>query len=53
METPMLHQARELSGNLDSQSKLEQAEFSLRVETSAAGQRSNRLFDQLNRSIYP
>lgn len=40
MNTPMLHQARELSGNLDNRSRLEQAEFSLRVETSASGKRA-------------
>lgn len=40
MNTPMLHQARELSGYLDSRSKLEQAEFSLRVETSANGKQA-------------
>jgi lysophospholipase L1-like esterase len=40
MNTPMLHQARELSGNLDSRSKLEEAEFSLRVETSASGKKA-------------
>jgi lysophospholipase L1-like esterase len=37
MDTPMLSQARDLSGALDNRSKLEQAEFYLRVETSAAG----------------
>jgi lysophospholipase L1-like esterase len=37
METPMLAQARSLSGALDTRSKLEQAEFYLRVETSAIG----------------
>lgn len=37
MSTSMLEQARELSGALDNRSKLEQAEFFLRVETSAAG----------------
>lgn len=37
MNTPMLHQAKELSGDLDSRSKLEQAEFSLRADTSASG----------------
>jgi lysophospholipase L1-like esterase len=35
MNTPMLQEAKELSENLDSRSKLEQAEFSLRIETSA------------------
>jgi hypothetical protein len=35
MDTPMLNQARALSGALDNRSKLEQAEFFLRVETSA------------------
>lgn len=40
MNTPMLHQAKELSGNLDSRSKLEQAEFSLRVDTSASGKKA-------------
>jgi len=40
MNTPMLHQSRELSGNLDNRSKLEQAEFSLRVETSASGKKA-------------
>lgn len=37
METPMLAQARSISGALDTRSKLEQAEFYLRVETSATG----------------
>jgi len=37
MATPMLSQAREVSGALDNRSKLEQAEFYLRVETSASG----------------
>lgn len=37
MNTPMLHQAREMSGYLDSRSRLEQAEFSLRADTSATG----------------
>ncbi len=37
MDTPMLNQARDVSGALDNRSKLEQAEFYLRVETSAAG----------------
>jgi lysophospholipase L1-like esterase len=36
MQTPMLSQARGISGDLDNRSKLEQAEFYLRVETSAA-----------------
>lgn len=40
MNTPMLHQARDLSGYLDSRSKLEQAEFSLRVDTSASGKKA-------------
>ena len=40
MNTPMLHQARDLSGYLDSRSKLEQAEFSLRVDTSASGKQA-------------
>ena len=35
MDTPMLNQARGVSGTLDNRSKLEQAEFYLRVETSA------------------
>jgi lysophospholipase L1-like esterase len=37
MPTPMLSQARGVSGVLDNRSKLEQAEFYLRVETSASG----------------
>jgi lysophospholipase L1-like esterase len=37
METPMLAQARSSAGALDTRSKLEQAEFYLRVETSATG----------------
>lgn len=37
MATPMLSQARGVSGTLDNRSKLEQAEFYLRVETSASG----------------
>ncbi|WP_348269159.1 GDSL-type esterase/lipase family protein [Edaphobacter paludis] len=40
MNTPMLHQAKELSGDLDSRSKLEEAEFSLRVDTSASGKQA-------------
>lgn len=40
MHTPMLHQARELSGDLDSRSKLEQAEFSLRADTLASGKKA-------------
>jgi lysophospholipase L1-like esterase len=37
MPTPMVGQAREVRGALDNRSKLEQAEFFLRVETSAPG----------------
>jgi lysophospholipase L1-like esterase len=37
MPTPMVSQAREVSGTLDNRSKLEQADFFLRVETSASG----------------
>lgn len=37
MATPMVSQARGVSGALDNRSKLEQAEFLLRVETSASG----------------
>jgi lysophospholipase L1-like esterase len=37
MNTPMLDQARDLGGALDNRSKIEQAEFYLRVETSVAG----------------
>jgi lysophospholipase L1-like esterase len=37
MATPMVSQAREISGTLDNRSKLEQAEFYLRAETSASG----------------
>ncbi len=40
MDTPMLRQSIELSGNLDNRSKLEQAEFSLRVDTSASGKKA-------------
>lgn len=40
MNTPMLHEARELSGDLESRSKLEQVEFSLRIETSASGKQA-------------
>lgn len=36
MQTPMLSQARGIGGDLENRSKLEQAEFYLRVETSAA-----------------
>jgi lysophospholipase L1-like esterase len=40
MNTPMLHGAREVSENLNSRSRLEQAEFSLRVETTASGKKA-------------
>jgi len=36
LATPMFDQARDVSGTLDNRAKLEQAEFFLRVETSAA-----------------
>jgi len=40
METPMLHQARTLAGALDSRSKLEEADFSLQMDTSANGKKA-------------
>lgn len=40
MDTPMLRQARTLAGALDSRSKLEQADFTLQMDTTANGKKA-------------